>query len=129
MFTLEQIKTAHAKIKSGADFPIYAQEIKQLGVIRYETFVENGRTLYHGIGDFTVPAGPRYDALAVAETADPEHFKTQLKAHQEGRTDFGTFCKNAAESGVEKWTVSTETMTCTYYDQAGSEILIEEIPQ
>lgn len=26
MFTVEQIKTAHAKVKSGADFPYYIQE-------------------------------------------------------------------------------------------------------
>lgn len=32
MFTVEQIKTAHSKVKSGADFPAYIQDIKKLGV-------------------------------------------------------------------------------------------------
>lgn len=31
MFTVEQIETAHAKVKSGADFPNYIKEIKELG--------------------------------------------------------------------------------------------------
>lgn len=31
MFTIEQIKTAHSQVKSGADFPAYIQEIKKLG--------------------------------------------------------------------------------------------------
>lgn len=30
MFTVEQIKAAHAKVKSGADFPGYITEIKSL---------------------------------------------------------------------------------------------------
>ena len=32
MFTVEQIKAAHSKVKSGADFPSYIKEIKSLGV-------------------------------------------------------------------------------------------------
>jgi hypothetical protein len=32
MVTIEQIKQAHNKVKSGADFPKYIQEIKKLGV-------------------------------------------------------------------------------------------------
>ena len=39
MFTVEQIKVAHSKVKSGADFPAYIQDIKKLGVTFYETFV------------------------------------------------------------------------------------------
>lgn len=31
MFTLEQIELAHSKVKSGAEFPRYIQEIKELG--------------------------------------------------------------------------------------------------
>ena len=44
MFTIEQIQSAHSKVKSGADFPKYIQEIKALGVTSYETYVEDGRT-------------------------------------------------------------------------------------
>ncbi|WP_461396725.1 DUF1398 family protein [Flavitalea sp.] len=31
--------------------------------------------------------------------------------------------------GIEKWQVSVNKMTCTYYDKGGNEILVEEIPQ
>jgi uncharacterized protein YbcV (DUF1398 family) len=34
--------------------------------------------------------------------------------HQQGKTDFPTFCKHAAETGVEKWRVDISQMTCTY---------------
>lgn len=42
MFTVEQIKAAHSKVKSGADFPAYIQEIKSLGVTHYEAYSLTG---------------------------------------------------------------------------------------
>jgi len=39
MFTVEQIEKAHANVKTGADFPWYIQEIKEMGVIAFETWV------------------------------------------------------------------------------------------
>ena len=62
MFTLDQIKSAHSKVKSGADFPAYIKEIKQLGVTYYETFVSDGHTVYFGLNDFETAASPKYDA-------------------------------------------------------------------
>jgi uncharacterized protein YbcV (DUF1398 family) len=32
-----------------------------------------------------------------------------------------------AQSGIEKWTVDTSRMTMTFYDKAGSEMLVEQI--
>lgn len=52
----------------------------------------------------------------------------QLKLHQQGKTDYFTFCKDCAEAGIEKWKVDLNQMTCTYYDQSDHEILVEEIP-
>ncbi len=37
MFTAQQM-AAHAKVKTGADFPAYVQEIKQLGL--WSNFVD-----------------------------------------------------------------------------------------
>ena len=44
MFTVEQIKAAHSKVKSGADFPKYIRDIKLLGVTAYETWVVDSHT-------------------------------------------------------------------------------------
>jgi uncharacterized protein YbcV (DUF1398 family) len=51
-----------------------------------------------------------------------------LKIHQQGKTDYITFCKDCAETGIEKWFVSLDEMTCTYYDKAGNKVLIEKVP-
>ncbi len=61
--------------------------------------------------------------------SDADTFAERLKAHQRGETDYFQFSQDAANAGVEKWTVDTEAMTCTYYDTAGNVILEEEIPR
>jgi uncharacterized protein YbcV (DUF1398 family) len=34
-----------------------------------------------------------------------------------------------ATLGIEKWEIGMDKMTCTYFDKAGNEILVEQIPQ
>ncbi|HEY4197835.1 MAG TPA: DUF1398 family protein [Mucilaginibacter sp.] len=129
LFTVDQIKAAHSKVKSGADFPAYIKEIKALGVTHYETYVTDGHIDYHGGDDHTVKVPAKYDQLVIADTSYSERFKTELKAHQEGKTNFLTFIKMCATVGIEKWQICMDKMTCTYYNKAGNEILVEEIPQ
>ena len=129
MFTVEQIKTAHSKVKSGADFPKYIKEIKALGVTHYESYVTDGHVDYYGANNHTSKVPAKYEPLEIADTCNKEQFKLDLKAHQEGKTNYPTFCNNAAKSGIEKWVVNIEEMTCTYFDTSGNKILVEEIPQ
>ena len=128
MFTTQQIEQAHEKVKSGADFPKYIQEIKSFGVQSFITFVKDSHTEYFGADNFTTSSNPKYEDLEIAEITDSEKFKAQLKVHQQGKTDYFTFCKDCAETGIEKWIVDLNKMTCVYYDKYGNEILVEEIP-
>jgi len=129
MFTAEQIKAAHAKVKSGADFPSYIKEIKGLGVTHYEAYVTDGHIDYHGADNHTAKVPAKYDLLIIADSSKAEEFKAALAAHQKGKSDFLTFIKMCATFGIEKWAICMDKMTCTYYDKAGNEILIEQIPQ
>ncbi len=129
MFTVEQIEKAHEKVKSGADFPAYIQEIKQMGVNSFETWVIDSHTVYYGQGNYQTSSTPQYPEMVIADTVDKERFYQLLKKHQQGETDYYTFCKHCAETGVEKWIVYLDAMTCTYYDKLENEVLIEEIPQ
>lgn len=129
MFTAEQIKAAHSKVKSGADFPAYIQDLKKLGVTYYETFVSDGHTDYYGIDNYKLPTIAKYDTLKITETSDTEQFKADLGVHQQGATGYLTFCNDCAKSGIEKWEICMDKMTCTYYNKEGKEILVEEIPQ
>ena len=128
-FTLEQIKRAHSKVKSGADFPAYIKEIKTLGVTHYEAYVTDGHIDYHGANNYFVSVPEKYEPIAIADNADTDEFKTELIAHQQGKTDYLTFIKMCAETGIEKWEISIIQMTCTYFDKKGTEVLTEQIPQ
>lgn len=128
MFTLDQIKKAHSKVQSGADFPAYIQELKALGLVSYDTFVVDGHADYFGTGNYKVSSVALYDRLAVDEVLNQDEFKADLKAHQEGKTDYLMFCRDCAKSGIEKWTIDFNGMTCTYYDAQGQEVLVEQIP-
>ena len=129
MFTVDQIKAAHSKVKSGADFPAYIKEIKALGVTHYEAYVTDGHIDYQGANDYTAKVPAKYDPLVIADTSNIEQFKAELVAHQQGKTDFLTFIKMCATFGIEKWAICMDRMTCTYYDKVGKEILVEVIPQ
>ncbi len=127
MFTLDQIKTAHAKVKSGADFPSYVKDLKHLGVESYQTYVSDGHTKYFGNGQ-TLTSDSKYDLMAISENSDKTNFATGLKEHQQGKTNYMEFCHMCADTGIEKWTVSLMDMTCTYYDTKGNTMLVEGIP-
>lgn len=129
MFTVEQLKAAHSKVKSGADFPSYIRAIKSLGVTHYEAYVTDGHIDYHGANNHTAKVPEKYEPVAIADTAQTDEFKAGLLAHQQGKTDYLTFIKMCAATGIEKWEICMDKMTCTYFDKAGTEILVEQIPQ
>lgn len=128
MFTVEQIELAHSKIKSGAEFPKYIQDIKEIGVTAFETWVFDSHTKYFGANDFQTKSKPKYESLTIALNSDKDKFSQYLKIHQKGETNYFTFCKHCAETGIEKWIVNLDKMTCTYYDKAENEILVEIVP-
>lgn len=128
MFTVEQIKAAHSKVRSGADFPKYIQDIKQLGVTAFRTWVIDSHTEYFGKDHYQTASEPMYETLVIADKSDKDKFTHCLKIHQEGKTDYFRFCKDCAQTGIEKWFVSLDEMTCTYYDKAGNKVLTEQIP-
>nr|WP_315156373.1 DUF1398 family protein [uncultured Flavobacterium sp.] len=127
MFTIEQIKDAHSKVKSGSDFPNYIQDLIILGVKGYDTFVNDGHVQYYGVNNYSVTSDEKYDLIAIAPSANKERFIEFLVMHQEGQTDYLTFCNHAGQCGISRWRVDIIEMTCTYYDQSDSEIIIEKI--
>jgi uncharacterized protein YbcV (DUF1398 family) len=128
MFTIDQIKAAHEKVKTGADFPAYIRAIRQLGVTAFETWVKDSHTEYYGKHNYQTASAPMYGPVTIADNPDKEKFSHYLHIHQQGQTDYLTFCQHCAATGIEKWFVCLEAMTCTYYDKAGNEILQEQIP-
>ncbi|RLJ33109.1 uncharacterized protein YbcV (DUF1398 family) [Chryseobacterium sp. 7] len=127
-FTIENIKAEHQKVKSGADFPQYIQAIKALGVSHYKAYVSDGNTEYFNSENESVQTGQKYDTLTVSDTLNLENFKARLKLHQQGGTDYMTFCNDCAENGIKGWAMDLHAMTCTYFDQNENDVLTEQVP-
>ncbi len=123
--TLEQINVA--KIESQFIFPIYIQKLKKLGVNNFITFVSDGHTQYFDAENESISDDPKQN-LTISEYINKEKFIERLQLHQNGGTDYATFCKDCAENGIDNWVVNLPAMTCIYYDKAGNEIFAEEIP-
>ena len=82
MFTPEQLKAAHAKVKTGANYPQYVQDIIQLGVTGYQTYVANGNTFYEGTDNYKIQSGAKYAELKINDISNKEQFLSDIKAHQ-----------------------------------------------
>jgi uncharacterized protein YbcV (DUF1398 family) len=128
MFTIDQIKAAHEEVKTGEDFPKYIQAIKALGVKSFTTYVGDSHTEYNSADGQFVASEGMYGELSIADEINIDEFKEDLATHQDGQTGYYRFCQDCARSGIEKWIVDLDNMTCIYYDKANFEILVEEIP-
>ncbi|MEP7279502.1 MAG: DUF1398 family protein [Bacteroidota bacterium] len=75
MFTSEQAAAAHAKVKSGMDFPRYVRELVGLGGTRYETLVFEGHPIYYGTGGYNNRTDAKYPVLEKAGQRNPDLFR------------------------------------------------------
>ena len=128
MFTISDITDAHAKVRSGADFPRYIQDLIDLGVRSYTTWVADGHADYYGDDTPSIYSDPKYDQLTISDTVDRDTFLHDLTLHQQWGTDYMTFCRDAAKAGVATRVIDMQAMTCTYYDSHDTIILEEMIP-
>ena len=128
MFTLSDISTAHAQVKTGADFPRYARDLIAMWVTAYDTYVSDGHAVYLGNPE-PIMSSEKYDTLTIANNCNKESFIQRLKLHQSGGTDYMTFCQDCAECGIEKWTLDMSAHTCIYYDISGNVVHTEYFPE
>lgn len=128
MFTIEQINAAYAAVKSGSDYPKYVQELIKMGVSSYETLVKDGSTIYQSANNDSITSSTKYRALQIVPNSNKIQFESHLSEHQQGKSDFYTFCKQCAAAGIEKWIVDLKKMTCTYYNRLNEIVLSEAIP-
>jgi uncharacterized protein YbcV (DUF1398 family) len=127
MFSIEQINDLHARLGSAKTLPEYVLALKALGVERYDSYLADGHSEYFGQGGQSVASPPVHEALAVAETGQRETFLQHLRRHERREKTYLEKSRSLAQSGIEKWTVDTGSMTMTFYDKTGREMLSEQI--
>jgi uncharacterized protein YbcV (DUF1398 family) len=101
--------------------------LKALGVERYASYLADGHSEYFGQGGHRVVSPPVHEVLAVADAGQRDTFLEHLQRHERGETSYLEMSRGLAESGIEKWTVDMDKMTMTFYDKAGTEMLVEQI--
>ena len=67
--------------------------------------------------------------MEVNDISSAEKLKHAISIHQQGQTDYPTFCKQASHAGVEKWTTHMIDMTVTYLDKKENKLTVEPIPK
>lgn len=103
MFTIENIRAAESKIKTGADFPQFIKEIKEMGVKRNDVCVSNGLSIYFDDEDNAQQVSPEgYPTLIINDESSADKLAQALKIHQQSETDYFAFCKQSEYAGVEK---------------------------
>lgn len=127
MFTHEIIDEALNRVKSGADFPKYVQELKSFGVTHYDHYVSDGNNIYYGLDEFELKGKSKYPHIPINDIGSSDKLKHTIAIHQQGGTDYLTFCEQAAEAGVHKWTTSILKMTVEYLDKNGNAMVLEAI--
>jgi uncharacterized protein YbcV (DUF1398 family) len=127
MFTIEQIDDIHARLGSAKTFPEHVRALKAIGVERSDSYLADGHSEYFAQGGQRVVSPPVHPMLAIVETSQRETFLQHLGRHERRETTYLEMSRGLAESGIEKWTVDTDRMTMTFYDKAGTEMLVEQI--
>jgi uncharacterized protein YbcV (DUF1398 family) len=127
VFTIEEIDELHRRFGQADTLPDYVHALAELGVVRYDSFVADGHSEYVGLDTRTVSSSPAHKTLSVVGTSDCDAFLGHLRRHERGETSYTDMSKGLAESGIERWTVDTHAMTMTFYDTAGTALLVEQI--
>lgn len=77
---------------------------------------------------FNIQGESKYPNMTINPNSSAEKLKHTISIHQQGQTDYPTFCNQAADAGVEKWTTNILEMTVSYIDKQGIELTVEPIP-
>ena len=128
VFTIEQINELHDRLGTAETLGQYLRSLSAIGVERFDSFIVDGHSEFFGKSGQTVASGPAHERLSIAETSRRESLVEHQRLHSEGRTSYVEMSKGLADSGVEKWTFDTNKLTVAYYDKAGNELLVEEVP-
>lgn len=127
-FKLSAIQQAHQQF-TGVDFPKLFKAFKDMGMTYNIVNIQDGTATYvHQSEDDIVTSSVKSNH-PVAPSSNQSIVQDVLTRHQQGQTDFETFCGEMAQAGIYKWHIDIQAGTCTYIDLQEQAIISELIPQ
>jgi uncharacterized protein YbcV (DUF1398 family) len=127
VFTMAQIDDLHTRLGRADSLGDYLRGLAAIGVVRFESFVDDGHSVFLGTDGHRVVSPAHHERLAIAEVGDRGALLEHLRRHSEGETSYVEMSEGLAAAGVEKWGADTTAMTMTYRDRAGAVLLVEEL--
>ena len=101
-FTLSAIQQAHQQF-TGVDFPKLFKAFKDMGMTYNIVNIQDGTATYvHQSEDDIVTSSVKSNH-PVAQKSNKTIVQDVLTRHQQGQTDFETFCDEMAEAGIYKY--------------------------
>ena len=70
--------------------------------------MHDGHTKYFAKHGNRISSLPKYDPLEIEENFQYAKFRDILRFHQEGKSDYFTFCKEVVKAEIAKWMVDVE---------------------
>lgn len=127
-FKLSAIQQAHQQF-TGVDFPKLFKAFKDMGMTYNIVNIQDGTATYvHQSEDDIVTSSVKSNH-PVAPSSNQSIVQDVLTRHQQGQTDFETFCDEMSQAGIYKWHIDIQAGTCTYIDLQEQAIISELIPQ
>ncbi|HCY8398873.1 TPA: DUF1398 family protein [Staphylococcus aureus] len=127
-FKLSAIQQAHQQF-TGVDFLKLFKAFKDMGMTYNIVNIQDGTATYvHQSEDDIVTSSVKSNH-PVAPSSNQSIVQDVLTRHQQGQTDFETFCDEMAQAGIYKWHIDIQAGTCTYIDLQEQAIISELIPQ
>ncbi|HHE7635993.1 TPA: DUF1398 domain-containing protein [Staphylococcus aureus] len=127
-FKLSAIQQTHQQF-TGVDFPKLFKAFKDMGMTYNIVNIQDGTATYvHQSEDDIVTSSVKSNH-PVAPSSNQSIVQDVLTRHQQGQTDFETFCDEMAQAGIYKWHIDIQAGTCTYIDLQEQAIISELIPQ
>ncbi|EFB45439.1 hypothetical protein SARG_00484 [Staphylococcus aureus subsp. aureus C101] len=127
-FKLSAIQQAHQQF-TGVDFPKLFKAFKDMGMTYNIVNIQDGTATYvHQSEDDIVTSSVKSNH-PVVPSSNQSIVQDVLTRHQQGQTDFETFCDEMAQAGIYKWHIDIQAGTCTYIDLQEQAIISELIPQ
>ncbi|HDB5872182.1 TPA: DUF1398 family protein [Staphylococcus aureus] len=127
-FKLSAIQQAHQQF-TGVDFPKLFKAFKDMGMTYNIVNIQDGTATYvHQSEDDIVTSSVKSNH-PVAPSSNQSIVQDVLTRHQQGQTDFETFCDEMAQAGIYKWHIDIQAGTCTHIDLQEQAIISELIPQ
>jgi uncharacterized protein YbcV (DUF1398 family) len=127
MFTMAQIDDLHDRLGRADSLADYLRGLAAIGVVRFESFVTDGRSEYFSADDQRVVSAAHHEVLVVSQPSDRDAFLEHLRRHADGETSYVEMCRGLAAAGVEKWVADTSDLTMTYRDRAGVALLVDQV--